>query len=397
MLQSYVKFRQRNNQYTVSELILSLVYTIIIGLGRINNTRILKYNGSFQDIVGLKSFPSSTALRRFLFRLMPKTLCQIVGVHNSYRLKLIQYPCKPTGVILDFDSTVLTVYGKQEKAVISYNPHKRGRPSYQPLLCFEAHTQDCLHGKLRSGAKPSGEEEQFFIQECLGKLPQGIYRIKVRGDSGFYNHKVVELLDAKKVGYAVVAKITAPIRSSLPDLNYHEFRYGWEAAEFSYQPHGWKEPHRFIAIRRPIPEEPSAQLTLFELKKHAYQVIVTNLSLSPESVYRFYIGRCAAELNIKELKENFSLIKIPSRAFLANEVYFHLILFAYNIMNWFKRLCLPMQFRHFTLQTIRTEFLMLPAKLVKTDNKNLLRLPKGYVYDWVLNYAIKKIRAMRLP
>ena len=395
-LQSYIKFCQRNNRYTVSELILSIIYAIIAGLGRINTTRILKYNSSFQDIVGLRSFPSSTTLRRFLLRLTPKALRQIIGIHDSYRLKLIQYPRKPTSVILNLDSTVLTVHGKQEKAVVGYNPHKRGRPSYQPLLCFEAHTQDCLHGILRSGKNPTGVEEQDFIQECLGRLPQGIYRIKARCDAGFYNRKVIEFLDEKKIGYAIVAKITGPIRPNLSGLNYHEFRYGWEAAEFSYQPHGWKEPHRFIVIRRPIPEEPGAQLTLFTLKKHAYQVIVTNLSLSPESVYRFYIDRCAVELNIKELKENFSLIKIPSRAFMANEVYFHLILFAYNIMNWFKRICLPKQFQNFTLQTIRTEFLMLPAKLVKTGNKNLLRLPKGYVYVWVLKYTIKKIQGLRL-
>jgi len=396
-LQRYVRFHQRNNRYTISDLILSLVYAIIAGLGRINATRILKYNSSFQDIVGLKSFPGSTTLRRFLLRLSPKALHQIIGVHDSYRLKLIQYPYKPTGVILDLDSTVLTVYGKQEKSAIGYNPHKRGRPSYQPLLCFEAHTQDCLHGKLRSGIKPTGVEEQGFIHECLGKLPQGIYRIKVRGDSGFYNHKVIEFLDEKKIGYAIVAKITGPIRPNLSSLNYHEFRYGWEADEFSYQPHGWKEPHRFIVIRRPIPEEPNAQLTLFKLKKHVYQVIVTNLSLSPESVYRFYICRCAVELNIKELKENFSLIKIPSRAFLANEVYFHLILLAYNLMNWFKRICLPKEFQNFTLQTIRAEFPMLPAKLVKSGSKNLLRLPKGYVYDWVLKYTTRKIQRLRLP
>lgn len=381
MLQHYIRFRQRNNRYTVSELILSLLYTIIAGLGRINTARILKYNSSFQDIVGLRSFPSSTTLRRFLLRLTPRALRQIIGVHDYYRLELIQYPYKPTSVILDLDSTVLTVHGKQEKATIGYNPHKRGRPSYQPLLCFESHTQDCLHGKLRSGKKPTGIEEQNFIQECLNKLPQGIYRTRAGGDAGFYNHKVIEFLDEKKIGYAIVAKITGPIRPNLSGLNYHEFRYGWEASEFFYQPCGWKEPHRFVVIRRPIPEEPIAQLTLFKLKKHAYQVIVTNLPLSPESVYRFYIGRCAVELNVKELKENFSLIKIPSRAFLANEVYFHLNLSAYNIMNWFKRLCLPKQFQHFTLRTIRTEFLMLPAKLVRTGNRNLLRLPKGYVYD----------------
>jgi len=33
--------------------------------------------------------------------------------------------------ILDVDTTVKPLYGHQEGAVVSYNPHKRGRPSYR--------------------------------------------------------------------------------------------------------------------------------------------------------------------------------------------------------------------------------------------------------------------------
>ena len=36
-----------------------------------------------------------------------------------------------------------------------------------------------------------------------------------------------------------------------------------------------------------------------------------------------------------------SLGSIPTRHFFANETYFHLLLLAYNLVNWFKRLCLP--------------------------------------------------------
>jgi hypothetical protein len=57
----------------------------------------------------------------------------------------------PTRVIFDVDSTVLVVYGKQEQARIGYNPTKRGRPSYHPLLCFEGQSRDFWHGELRPG------------------------------------------------------------------------------------------------------------------------------------------------------------------------------------------------------------------------------------------------------
>jgi hypothetical protein len=45
-------------------------------------------------------------------------------------------------------------------------------------------------------------------------------------------------------------------------------------------------------------------------------------------------------LIVKQLKGDYALGQIPSRHFFVNETYFHLLLLAYNLMNWFKRLCL---------------------------------------------------------
>ena len=43
----------------------------------------------------------------------------------------------------------------------------------------------------------------------------------------------------------------------------------------------------FVVIRRPVPEEPSAQLHLFRMGGYSYQVLVTNLSLTPLHLWRF--------------------------------------------------------------------------------------------------------------
>ena len=394
IFQSYIKFYQQNNRYTVAEMILCLIYTIIIGLGRVYTTRILRYNGSFQDIVGLKSFPYFTTLRNFLLRLTPKVLQQITTIHDSYRLKMFQYSHeKQTSIILDADLEVIPVYGRLEGTKIAYNPRKPGRPSFYPIFCFEAHTQEVWHGKFRAG-EPTGQQLKEFIKECFQKLPDYIYRIRFRGDAKFFKKEVIELLEEKKAGYAIVAPSNL-FKSKFSGLKYHEFRKGWEAAEFTHQPARWKKFCRFVVIRRPIPEQPEVQFTLFKLKKHAYQVIVSNLPLSPESVYRFYLGRCRQEGYIKELKLSFYIIKITTKKFLANEIYFHLHLFAYNIVNWFKILCLPKQFQKWTLQTIRTELLVLPAKLVNVSRQNILRLPTGHIYDWVFQYAMNKIEKIK--
>lgn len=57
----------------------------------------------------------------------------------------------PTSLILDFDSTVETVYGNQEKAAVGVNPFKRGRKSYHPILVYEGQSRFCLNAELRPG------------------------------------------------------------------------------------------------------------------------------------------------------------------------------------------------------------------------------------------------------
>ena len=153
-----------------------------------------------------------------------------------------------------------------------------------------------------------------------------------------------------------------------------------------------------MVVRRPLPEDPeeTRQLSLFVLKKYGYRVLVTNLNLNSENIWYFHCQRAHAELNIKELKGSFPLTKIPTKSYLANVAYFQLLLFAYDIVNWFKRLCLPEEFRYATLQTIRENLLVLPARFIRSGHKNILKLPKGFIYQDVFNYALKKLEVLEL-
>jgi hypothetical protein len=395
-LQNQIRFPHSYKLYHPVDLILAIIYALIAGVHRLSKTKILQGNGAFQQIVGLKSYPYSSSLRRFLKNINPRTIQSINKVHDYLRLKMFYLPQPRTSLLLDFDSTVLTLYGKFiEEAKVGYNPHKKGRRSYHPLLCFESHSKDFWHGVLRPGNVYTSAGGPEFLQACLAKVPPYIYRIRVRGDSGFYDHEFIEPLDDKCIGYAIVAKMTKPIKNKLGGLHYHKFKKDWEAAEFYYSPFRWKQPHRFVVLRRTLPEKDSEQLTLFTMKDYAYQVFVTNLSLNPENIWYFYRGRAAIENIIKELKESYALAKIPTNNFLANQAYFYLLLFAYNIVNWFKRICLPQKFQSATLQTIRTEFLVLPARLVKSQHKNVLKLPAEYISQKALEHIIHKIERMK--
>jgi hypothetical protein len=102
------------------------------------------------------------------------------------------------------------------------------------------------------------------------------------------------------------------------------------------------------------------------------------------------------ELIIKELKYDYPLAKIPTSQFAANEAYFHLLLFAYNLMNWFKRLCLPAAHQSMTLATLRRELLMLPGELVRTKNIPTLRLPPSEAEPTLIQHALDRIGKLKI-
>ncbi len=396
LLSNYIRFPQRNNRYSISEEILALLYPIMLGLGRIETSHILKHNGVFQYLTGLPVYPNPTTLRRFLLRMAPLSLNRIRRLHDKLLLIMIQKSKIPLRVIFDLDSTVLVLYGRQEFAKIGYNPKKKGRPSYHPLFCFNGITKDFWHGELRAGDTHTSTGILQLLEASFAKLPTSVKAVIIRADKGFYDHKTIEYLESKHALFVIVAKITRPVKRKLTSLSYRKYTSGTEVAEFMYQPKGWEKKYRFVVIRRPIPEEPSSQLSLFSMGKYSYQVFVTNLKLKPLNVWKFYNGRAAVELIIKELKEDYPLAKIPTKHFAANEAYFHLLLFAYNLINWFKRLCLPNEFQSMTLKTLRVRMLFVPGELVRTQNKPVLKFPSNYWYKEKIEHTLQQIEKIKL-
>jgi hypothetical protein len=391
-----VRLSQRNNRYTVGELLLALLYPIILGLERIETTWLLQQNGVFQFLTGLPSYPNPSTLRRFLLRLAPTALPDLRRLHDRFAARALEQPRRPTRLLFDLDSTVVVVYGNQEQARVGYNPRKRGRPSYHPLLCFEGQTKDFWHGELRPGDVPSASGILTFLPACFARVPPGVRAVIVRGDKGFYDHKTIEWLEGRRARFVIVAKLTQPIKRRLAHLKYVSVSRGVEAAEFHYQPIGWPRPYRFVVIRRPSPDEPSEQLTLFQLGQYAYQVLVTNLPLRPLNLWRFYNARAGVERIIRALKGDYPLGKIPSRFFAANEAYFHVLLIAYNIMNWFKRLCLPSELHSATLETLRHRVLLMPAQLTRTGNRPRLTLAARGPQAAAWRHAVEKIEQLKL-
>lgn len=402
LLQKYVTFQQYQQHYHTSDLVVFILYYIIAGILRIETTRSLQFNGVFKKLLGVKTFPNPTTIRRFLHKLPPRVIRQIVKVQDLLQEKLFFIGCPQTSVIFDLDPTAITVYGKHiQRAKRGYNPKKRGRKCYCLVLCFEDNHQEFWLGTLQSGNTKAIRLARGFTRKCKMKLPKGVKRIRIRADASFYDGKFIEFLDDERITYTIEAQKSYTIQNIIQSLKYQPYKDGWEISEFTHQPLPWKKPHRFVVKRHPVPEKREGwnqlELNLTPIKGYLYRVLVTNLTTKPRHVWNFHHQRArGAELNIKELKWSYPLTKIPTQSYTANIAYLQLLLFAFNIVNWFKRLCLPKEFRYKTLQTIRQDLILVPARLIRSGDRNILKLPVGYPYQNLFHQIMKKIQNIKI-
>src|ERR1700676_4954310 len=150
-LTRHLLYPRRNQRYTLSQMILALVYPVILGLDRLETASFLRSNGTFQYLTGLQSFPDPQTLRRFLIQAPDSFLRQMHRANDRLLQNFIHLPDPRSRLILDLDSSVVTVFGRQENAEVGYNPRYRGKRSYNPLLCIEANSSYLWDTELRPG------------------------------------------------------------------------------------------------------------------------------------------------------------------------------------------------------------------------------------------------------
>ena len=287
--------------------------------------------------------------------------------------------------ILDFDSTVETLYGSQQGAAVGYNAAKHGRKSYHPLLVFDGLSQTMLNGILRPGSAVSATGFVEFLQQTLALYPDVIVDF-IRMDAGFAGEKMYALAE-KHAGKGYVAKIRQ-FSALLDKARIFPWRrveytdYIVETKSFTYQAKDWSKPRRIVMVRyRPADgQEQSGQLRLAELDWQT-AAMVTNLDWAEEDVWHFYNQRCCQENYIKEMKDGFGMDQIPAASFAANHAMMLLKGIAYNLAAGFRKEIGTARFARMTLARMRREFLMIPAKLVRHARQIVLKLAANFRFQ----------------
>src|SRR5450755_1641044 len=116
-------------------------------------------------------------------------------------------------LIFDLDSTVVTVFGRQQNAEVGYNPRYRGKRSYNPLLCIEANSSYLWDTELRPGNAGTWDGSVELMESCFFNVPRDIPELRVRTDAGFGFNPVLEILEAREADYSIVARLNPSVQA----------------------------------------------------------------------------------------------------------------------------------------------------------------------------------------
>lgn len=305
-------------------------------------------------------------------------LCQL-------NIQMIQ-PCLPTDLILDLDSTVKTVYGSQQGATVGVNAHKPGRKSDHPLMAFEGKSRLCLNATLREGNAHSSKNANQFVEETLAMLNTNTVKY-ARFDKGFGGEDFYQLWESKSIGYVGKMKWTKRLQGEVRKCRYWT-RFvddDWiiEGITMIYKATSWAKSRRVIVIRKVQHICDDQHQMIFE-DDWEYEAIVTNLDWQPIDIFHFYNQRACMENYIKEVKYGFSIHRIATGNFKANELDMLIKLFAYNLYERFKQDCCEPIHQGYTIARFRKEFFNCAGVLIRHSRQVILKLAETFAnrYSW---------------
>ena len=372
-------------KYKPSVLIFSLILSICLGRTRPFHTRIFAFDKVLLKLAGLVRFPHFSTLSRFLNAVTIHPARRLAEANQSLLFKIRNGFRSYSALTLDLDSHVKTVYGElMSKARVGYNPRKKGRRSYHPLLCFIGETGDYLAGMLRPGDAHTATQAEAFLESILSKIPAHIKRLRLRADSGFFSLRFLAFLEEKGLEYFVVVPLQPWVQKIIRSLGtpvFEEIGGGIAIAERVFSIGG--RERRLVIVRQEVKkgERPRKKPSLFqgyEEARYNWQVIVTNSRMGASDVWHFYNQRACCENFIKESIYGFGLDHNVCKSFEGNAFWFEMVRMAYNLLNWFKDMVLGLRYRKRFVSWVREKVLLIPGKLVEGGRKAFLKLPR----DW---------------
>lgn len=401
LVQKHLDLPKRQRKYSSADLLCAHLAMRCAGVRRISNSGQIAGDALVLELGGLEEFPSCDSLYDLLHLFAPgeemmeeegvRRLACLVEMHEGFVKAFFEksplWKRRVQRVLtVDVDSHVQTVYGAQEGAARGYNPKKKGRVSYHPLVATISKLRMPIGGLYRRGdTNARSEIVEFFKLVMEGIRAWGLSPvvIQLRGDAGVVCEELLRLCEqAGNVRYAFSVPGNRALQARLWGLKYREVSPGIEVSEFYHGGPGthWSTRRRIVVVRQSEKHlGHSVQGRLFgDLPEYRFQLIVTNKRGSAQAIWRFYNGRADSENTIKDLIEGVGMDAIPTGRFLANAANFHLVLIAQTFLSAYRAIVIkPLSKTIPMVRTLWERFLYFGGQIVRHGRRVYLDLSRG--------------------
>lgn len=359
---------------------------LLYGGGCMDHLPLLESRG-VRALFGWERVVDPTSFGRFLRRAGQKGAQEVDGaLRKVVRARWSASGGVPRAVQLVLDSTVVQRYGvKQAGAEKGYNPKKKGRTSHHPLLAF-LDTGDCLGAMWRPGNANTAAGTEAWIGELVTWLrAQGVQRILVRLDKGFFKVAILEKL--KELGVDFVLKMQE-------SRAFQKFKGAFvqDAEDPRVEvSRGERWGVRMLCVRR-VSEGGDTELALGNVVVKDQATILTNLDVDPVTAWRMYNQGALVEHRIEEMAQ-LGVGRTAVDDLGGNHLLYGLGALAYQILHFARTVAMGWKGQ---VKTLRALVIRAPGKLTQHAHRLQLKLTRHDPMTRVLLNALSRLRASTL-
>lgn len=344
-----------HNAPKVRDILGTILLSVLSGHTRYSHITAIRTDQVNAPLLGMKKIVSEDSVRRALLKIVEQDGVEWLTneLKNCYS-EILNIPW-----ILDVDTTVKCLFGKQEGAVVGYNPKKPGRPSHTYHTYMIGSVRIILDVEVMAGNELSASHTQPHFFSWLDGLPKERWPEFIRGDCGFGTDLVMEACEARALHYLFKLKRTKNVKRfiglKMSGDEWQNAGQGWQGCSGALQLMGWKQARQAIVLRRRIKKEIGVvsenALTgqaIFQfadmgenVAAYEYAVLVTNMDLDILTIASHYRDRADCENNFDELKNQWGWSGYTTTDLHRCRLMAKIIALIYNWWTLFVRLITP--------------------------------------------------------
>ena len=302
-------------------------------------------------------------------------------------------------VVIDLDSTICEVHGKQKQGTgYGYT----GVLGYHPLLATLAGTGEVLFARMRHGSANTARGAVRFVDELVAVVRRAgaTGPITMRADSGFWAWKLIDRLDTHNICWSITVRLHKHMKQAIAAIDddaWQDIDYTIagqaQVAETIYTTGKGKHARSVrLVVRRTRLTNKAQQRLWPDWRHHAF--ITNRCDLDTVQADQFHREHATVELAIRDLKEGAGLEHLPSGNHHANAAWLACAVLAHNLGIWTTIIGAQPRVTH---RTRRTRIITLPAVIANHAGTMLLKFPARWPWADQFNKMLNAVRALPAP